>query len=119
MEPILDRISPPARRVYLAMCQLQDRNNICKASQRELVAATSMAFKTIIPARDELLRMGLIEVVGRGRGNRPDWHRVIAAESLDRAVAKVARDAKRRRVVERVQYDRDVALEFDFSETGS
>jgi hypothetical protein len=116
MEPIMERISLPARKVYGAMCQLQDRNKICKASQRELVAATSMAFKTIIPARDELLRMGLLEVVGKGRGNRPDWHRVIPAESLDREVARVAREAERRRTVERARRDRDVVLELDFAE---
>lgn len=114
METILKRIGDPARRLYEAMWQFTD-NGVCKANQRQLIAATSMAFKTLIPARDELVRVGLCERYKAKRGRR-DWYRMIKAEEIDRRVAAAEADARKRAIVARGQHEATSALAFSFDE---
>ncbi|MHB8142015.1 MAG: hypothetical protein ACYDHD_12330 [Vulcanimicrobiaceae bacterium] len=64
------------------MQALADRG-ICKANQRELRQYTGMAFKTICPARDELVANGLIERIHHFRGRR-DWYRIIPLPAVER-----------------------------------
>jgi hypothetical protein len=114
METILKRITDPARRLYEAMWQFTD-NGVCKANQRQLIAATSMAFKTLIPARDELVRVGLCERYVAKRGRR-DWYRMNKAEEIDRRVAAAEAEARKRTIVDQGRHEASVSLAFSFDE---
>jgi DNA-binding MarR family transcriptional regulator len=72
---VLDGVSEAAARLYRQMAEFSERG-ICKANQRQLVAVLNIAFKTLIPARDELVRAGLVERIHHKRGRR-DWYKII------------------------------------------
>lgn len=77
---VLDEVSEPAARLYRQMAEFSERG-ICKANQRQLIAVLGMAFKTLIPARDELVRAGLVERIHHKRGRR-DWYKIIAETEI-------------------------------------
>jgi hypothetical protein len=79
-------------RLYAVMRDVAPQG-ICKANQREIRAATGMAFKTIIKMRDELVRVGLIERFDHYRGKR-DWYRIISITKRECEIEKHRRDAK-------------------------
>jgi DNA-binding MarR family transcriptional regulator len=90
---VLDEISEPALRVYRVMTQVAERG-ICKANQRELTAMLGMSTKTLIPARDELVKAGLIERIMHYRGRR-DWYRIIPSTTIDAKREQIARAVTR------------------------
>lgn len=90
---VLDEVSEPARRVYQAMAQVSTAG-ICKANQRELVAMLNMAFKTLCPARDELVTRGLLERIHHKRGRR-DWYKIVPETAVERAREKAKLNDRR------------------------
>jgi hypothetical protein len=89
----LEAVSEPARRLYQAMVNVSHRG-ICKSNQRQLIAITGMAFKTLIALRDELVARGLIKRIFHYRGKR-DWYKIVPETELDRAAEAAARERRR------------------------
>ncbi|MBW4049062.1 MAG: hypothetical protein HIU89_14375 [Proteobacteria bacterium] len=102
MADVLSSVSAPAQRLYQVMCELAE-DGICKANQRQYIAVLSCAFKTLIPARDELVRAGLVERIMHLRGKR-DWYKIVP-------VTKIERTREHAERIERQQVRASAAIE--------
>ncbi|MFY9779199.1 MAG: hypothetical protein WAJ85_01655 [Candidatus Baltobacteraceae bacterium] len=77
-----------------------DVNRVCKANQRELIAATGIAFKTLIAVRDELIARRLIVRYKHAYRGKRDWYQLLDPKD---AAAEQRRDRRERRRAE--QYE--------------
>lgn len=83
------------KRVYAAMKTFADAGGYCRANQRELIAATKVAFTTLIAARDTLVHHGFVQRIKYLYRGKRDWYRVLPIDAVERAAEARAREARR------------------------
>lgn len=103
------------RRVYEAMKTFADAKGYCRANQRELVAATKVAFTTLAAARDALVHHGFVERIKYLYRGKRDWYRVMPIDAVERAAEAAAREVRRITTVTKAVEDSARLLELPLS----
>lgn len=92
---LLDELNEHERRLYEGLACLANDKGYITTSQRQIAERVGMARKTLIPARDQLVRLGLIvRYEAHYQGKRDNYLLVDVAEA-ERAACRSKRDRLR------------------------
>lgn len=111
MSTVLETLSAPARNLYENGILKYAVNGLCKASQRELIAATGMAFKTLIVARDELVAKGLLIRHCYAYQGKRDWYKVVDLDQVAAAQRRAIRQERRRADAAAAEHEMSLPLQ--------
>lgn len=93
---LLDQLNEHERRLYQGLVELANDKGYITANQRQIADRVGMARKTLIPARDRLVQLGLIVRYGAHYQGKRDHYHLVDIAQAEREQRRSVRDRRRR-----------------------